>query len=140
MDDDDHYGPNHLTDLITAHTYSNTDITGKWGNIVYLSRYNLTVDYRIEREERFGTHLPGATMLMEKSLLDEYRFSRVNRQVDSTLWVRLTRDRRRLYSTHRYNFIRVRHVDHTYQRGDERFLAFSTGRLRPGLDIEASIL
>jgi hypothetical protein len=138
MDDDDHYGPHHLTDLITAHTYSNADITGKWGNIVYLSSHELTIDYRVDQEERFGTHLPGATMLIERTKLAEYRFARVSRQVDSTLWKRLIDDGSQLYSTHRFNFIRVRHSDHTYERSIEGFLANSTGRIRSGLDIDGS--
>jgi hypothetical protein len=140
MDDDDHYGPNHLTDLTTAHTYSNADIVGKWGNIVYLTERDVTLDYQIEREEKFGTHLPGATMLMERRLLNEYRFARVNRGVDATLWMRIRQDRGRLYSTHRFNFIRVRHDDHTYDRQEEGFLALSSGYLRLGLDLSGSML
>jgi len=140
MDDDDHYGPNHITDLITAHTYSNADITGKWGNIVYLEGSDLTLDYQTDREEQFGTHLPGATMFMERELLQRYRFGRVNRRIDSTLWRRMRRDGRRLYSTHRHNFIRVRHTDHTYNRGDEAFLATCTGDLRKGLDLTGSMI
>ena len=140
MDDDDHYGPNHLTDLITAHTYSNADITGKWGNIVYLAGSNLTTDYQTDREEQFGTHLPGATMIMERVLLEQYRFERVKQRVDSSLWRRMRADGRSLYSTHRFNFIRVRHSDHTYMRGDEAFLATSTGDLRKGLDLDGSMI
>jgi hypothetical protein len=140
MDDDDHYGPNHITDLITAHTYSNADITGKWGNIVYLAGSNLTTDYQTDREEQFGTHLPGATMILERVLLEQYRFERVKRRVDSSLWRRMRADGRSLYSTHRFNFIRVRHSDHTYMRGDEAFLATSTGDLRKGLDLDGSMI
>jgi hypothetical protein len=140
MDDDDHYGPNHLTDLHTAHTYTNADIVGKWGNIVYLAARDLTIDYRVDREENFGTHLPGATMLIERSLLESHRFSRVNRGVDATLHTRIREEGSSLYSTHRFNFIRVRHSDHTYLRGDEEFLANSSGVLRNGLDVANSMM
>jgi hypothetical protein len=140
MDDDDHYGPHHLTDLTTAHTYSNADITGKWGNIVYLAHKDLTLDYQVHREETFGTHLPGATMLLARTLLEAHRFGRVNRGVDANLWLRMRQEGALLYSTHRFNFIRVRHSDHTYQRGDEAFLGLSTGHLRSGLDLTGSMI
>jgi len=140
MDDDDHYGPNHLTDLITAHTYSNADITGKWGNIVYLANHQITIDYLVRKEESFGNHLPGATMFLERVLLEEYRFLRVNRHVDSSLWLRMRGDGWRLFSTHRFGFIRVRHSDHTFQHGDEQFMAGSSGNLRSGLDLSGSMI
>jgi hypothetical protein len=140
MDDDDHYGPNHLTDLHTAHTYSNADITGKWGNIVYLADTNLTLDYLTQQEETFGSHVPGGTMFVRRDMLERYRFARVNTAVESTLWKRMRPDGSTLYSTHRFNFIRVRHSDHTALRGDEVFLSKSSGDLRFGLDLERSML
>jgi hypothetical protein len=140
MDDDDHYGPNHLLDLHTAHDYSNADVTGKWANIVYLATRNLTIDYQAIKTESFGRHLPGATMLARREVLARYRFSRVNRSIDSTLWSRMKSDDLRLYSTHRFNFIRVRHGEHTFVSGDESFLAASTGFLRKGEDHEASMI
>jgi len=140
MDDDDHYGPHHLTDVHTALTYSNADITGKFANIVYLEQRGLTMDWLIEKDEAFGTHLPGATILIERDLLSRYRFARVNQGEDSALHRTLMADGRRLYSTHRFNFIRVRHGSHAYQRGDESFLSVSSGDFRHGLDLEHSML
>jgi hypothetical protein len=140
MDDDDHYGPHHLTDVHTALTYSNADVTGKWGNIVYLARENVTLDHQVHREESFGVHLPGATLLISRSALQRLRFNRVNRQIDSTLWRRVRDSGLTLYSTHRFGFIRIRHGEHTYLRGDEEFLARSTGHLRRGLDLAGSTL
>jgi hypothetical protein len=140
MDDDDHYGPNHLTDLHTAHTYSNADVTGKWANIVYLASSDLTIDWQATKTESFGRHIPGATMLIKREALARYRFSRVNRSIDSTLWRRMKSDDLWLYSTHRFNFVRVRHGEHTFVTGDESFLAASTGFMRKGEDNEASMI
>jgi hypothetical protein len=134
MDDDDYYGPNHLTDTLLAHTYTNAHITGKWGNIVYLQGRDITIDWRVDREEQFGNHLPGATMLMARDLLTEFRFNRVSRAVDSTLLARAKRREAVRYSTNRFNFIRVRHGDHTFQRDDDEFITYSTGDTRPGMD------
>jgi ribosomal protein S10 len=135
MDDDDHYGPHHLTDLHTAHTYSNATITGKWSNVVYLSSFDLTLDWRVEFEEKFGSHIPGATMLGERDAVRSYRFARVQRNVDGSLWIRMRSDGRSLYSTHRFNFVRIRGGDHTFQRGDEAFVGNSTGHFLSGLDL-----
>jgi hypothetical protein len=140
MDDDDHYGPNHLTDLTTAHTYSNADITGKWGNITYLEKENLTIDWHADKQEAFVTHIPGATMLMKRSLLSRYRLSRVSQGEDSLLFRSVSRDGGDLYSTHRFNFVRVRHGDHSFARSNAEFLADSSGQLRVGLDLERSSL
>jgi len=101
---------------------------------------DITLDHLVNREEAYGAHVPGATMLLERELLRAYRFERVNRHVDSTLWTRMKRDGSDLYSTHRFNFIRVRHSDHTYVRGDESFFGNSTGYLRSGLDIDGSMI
>ncbi|CAN5776202.1 hypothetical protein BH23ACT4_BH23ACT4_06990 [soil metagenome] len=135
MDDDDHYGPHHLTDLHTALTYSNANITGKWANVVYLERRDLSLHWKVEKEESFGTHLPGATMFGVRDLVMRYRFGRVNRGVDSELWSRLRRSGAKLYSTHRFGFIRVRHGNHTYRSDDTKFIASSKGEICRGLDI-----
>jgi hypothetical protein len=140
MDDDDHYGPNHLTDLHTAHTYSNADVVGKWGNIVYITASDITLDFQVDREEEFGQHVAGATMMIAAHVLNTYRFVRVSRHLDSTLWSRMRNDGLTIYSTHRFDFVRVRHSDHTFLRGDEEFLAKSSGDLRPGLDLQGSMI
>jgi len=140
IDDDDHYGPNHLIDLYTAHTYSRAHVTGKWGNVVYIVRYDLMIDWRTEREESFGPHLPGATFLMDRQLLGRYRFSRVNRSVDATLWKRMRKDGCRLYSTHRFNFVRMRHPSNTYQQDEAHWLGGSKGHLDRGLHPERAFL
>ena len=140
IDDDDHYGPNHLTDIHTAHTYSNADITGKLSNIVFIEQRDLTLDWLVDKQETFGTPLPGATMLLRRELLDAYRFRRLNKGEDSSLNRSVMADGLKVYSTHRFNFIRVRHGDHTHVTGDEVFLAGSTGEFRQGLDLDNSML
>ena len=79
-------------------------------------------------------------MLIKREALARYRFSRVNRSIDSTLWRRMKSDDLWLYSTHRFNFVRVRHGEHTFVSGDESFLAASTGFMRKGEDNEASMI
>ncbi|CAN5862059.1 hypothetical protein BH23ACT5_BH23ACT5_01870 [soil metagenome] len=70
MDNDDHYRPNHLLDLYAAHSYGGAQVVGKASNIVYPEDHDMTIDWRTDREERFGPHVPGATMLLARDLLD----------------------------------------------------------------------
>jgi hypothetical protein len=122
MDDDDYYGPAHLSDLHLALTYSRADVVGKLANYVYLSGRDLTMDRYLANQESFVWHLPGATMLIHRELLAAYRFSRVRRAVDTALYTRLHADGARRYSTHRFNFVRYRGEQHTYARTDQEFL------------------
>lgn len=137
MDDDDIYGPNHLLDLLAAYRYTGADIVGKWSNFVHFAASNKTISWYVEQEERFGGHLPGATMLMRRDFLTRYRFGRVRRAVDSDLRDRVVADGGQLYSTHRYNFVRVRHDSNTYRSYTNKdYLALSSGKKRRGLDLK----
>jgi len=140
MDDDDHYGPHHLTDLHTAHTYAHPAITGKWGNVVFLSESARTIDYRVDREERYVTHLPGATMFAATSTLRAFRFNRVMRGVDRTLLDRVLEHGQPLFSTHRFGFIRVRHSDHTFERDESVFIKGARDTPRDGLEIDSAMI
>jgi hypothetical protein len=125
MDDDDHYGPNHLTDLITAHTYSNTDITGKVASISYLEEFALTVSRSMKKDsEQYHSHVSGATITATRQFLNEFRFLRKNRRVDTTLLERALDNSRRVYIVHPYGFIVVRRdAGHTWQvDGYHRFV------------------
>ena len=77
---------------------------------------------------------------MDRQLLGRYRFSRVNRSVDATLWKRMRKDGCRLYSTHRFNFVRMRHPSNTYQQDEAHWLGGSKGHLDRGLHPERAFL
>lgn len=136
MDDDDHYGELHLRDLVTCLLYAEAAAVGKLSNVTFLSGRDLTVDWRIDDQERFVHHLAGATMMMRRELALRYRFDRVEHGVDTALWQRMRAEGMALYSTHRLNFIRVRHGDHTYGRSDEDFLRLAKDPPEPGLEPE----
>ncbi len=140
MDDDDWYGPEHLEDLYLAYSYSGADIVGKWGNFVYLQNSNRMISFATQREEKYVHQLPGATILASKEMLQKVRFGRVKRAIDSELHRRLAMRGGRLYSTHRYNFIRVRHDNHTYEREDDAFLASADGKPWENLDTKNTFI
>lgn len=134
MDDDDYYGKNHILDLVTAFKYSGATIVGKRTNITHLQQKDLVVTFSGNHEEEFTHHLPGATILGYTKLFKMLKFGRVKRAIDSELYRRLEARGGTLYSTHAYNFVRVRHGDHTYKVDDEDFIANSTTKPIRGFD------
>lgn len=140
MDDDDWYGPHHIDDLVAAWRYSRADIVGKWANIVYVSSVDKTVDFALKREEQYGKHLPGGTILTTREFISKVRFGSVKRGIDSELYRRIEMRGSVMYSTHRYNFIRVRHNDHTYAVDDSNWIDNVDTEPRPGLNVEDSFV
>lgn len=134
MDDDDYYGANHLHDLLIAHRYADAAIVGKWSNFVWFEEEEKLINWRVDKQEKYVPHLPGATWLAKAELIKAYGFSNVKRSVDSTLLDRLRADGHKLYSTHRFNFVRSRHSDHTYKAEGDKFIKDSDGRVYNSLD------
>jgi glycosyltransferase involved in cell wall biosynthesis len=133
MDDDDLYGPGHLADLAVALRYSGADVVGRWANITHLADGDRTVDGQLDRQERWAHHLPGATMLVHGDVLRRLRWRHVPHGVDRELVRAVHADGGRVYSTHRFGFVRRRHGDHTFAQGDRTF-ARQGGRTAEGLD------
>jgi hypothetical protein len=132
FDDDDFYGEHHLSDLLVAHDYSSAEIVGKWAHEVYFDNEDISIDWCLDRQEDYVEHLPGATILMRTELLKDLRFDSVPRAIDTHLFERLAKRNGRLYSTHRFNFTRVRHDDHTFHRDLNYFLKYSNNDVREG--------
>lgn len=128
FDDDDYYGEYHLLDLVVAMDFSNATVVGKWGHFVYLNDSKEMLNYQLDRTEIYGGHIPGGTFLMKRSTLDEFRFGRVRNAIDSELWDRIKAAGGRLYSTHRYNYVRVRHEDNTWSADIDFFKERSDGQ------------
>lgn len=132
MDDDDLYGPGHLADLAVALRYSGADLVGRWVNVTHLDGDDVTVTPPAGREEVWAHHLPGATMLGHVATFRRLRWRHVPHGVDRELMRALHADGGRAYATHRFGFIRRRHGDHTFTKGDRAFAR--EGTTTPGLD------
>ncbi len=65
--------------------------------------------------------------------LRRFRFQRVRRHVDTDLLLRIRSAGGSLYSTHRFNFTRVRHDSHTFDREDQYFIDHSVD-MKDGFD------
>jgi hypothetical protein len=111
---------------------------GKRGNFVFLANEDVTVSWGADYQETSPVHIPGATMMYTRQLAHEYPFQRLSQGEDSDFFTRVRLDGGLLYSTHRYNFVRNRHGDHSFDKPDAEFLAEADGEPTPGFDYQTT--
>ncbi len=134
MDDDDWYGPNHLDDLMAAFEYSRATIVGKWANYIHIATKDIVIKNMYDKQETYVGHLPGGTFLINTELIKKVRFGHIKNQIDTELIQRLKQRGGIVYSTHSFNYIRVRHTEgHTYERDDTEYLKSSESKWFKGL-------
>ncbi|MFA9429695.1 glycosyltransferase [Egicoccus sp. AB-alg2] len=135
MDDDDHYGPHHLTDLVLAQRYSGADVVGKRIEFVYLAARDVTIRRATSGVEAERDHVGGPTILATAERLRRTRFLRLPSRVDSTFYERVLADGGRIYRTHGRDVILERHgQEHAWTLDDRAFLDEAIDQ-RPGLDV-----
>jgi hypothetical protein len=135
MDDDDHYGPHHLQDLVLAQRYSGADLVGKRIEFIHLAGRDLTLRRAPGAVESDRPHVGGPTILATAVCLQHHRFLRRPNRVDSTLYERVLAAGGRVYRTHSRDVILERHGDaHAWEQTDASFVEQAIEQ-RPGLDI-----
>lgn len=123
-DDDDWYGPGHLSDLLLARLYSGADLVGVASEFFYLEQINLTIR-RGWPSEIMADHVAGgAFMISREALAALGGFRPVPRAVDVDLFRRLLRAGGCLYRTHGLGFVARRSArrGHTWQEPVGYFL------------------
>jgi hypothetical protein len=136
MDDDDHYGPEHLRDLATAWGFSGADLVGKRIEYVHLAERGITVRRPSSAPERDRPHIGGPTLFGSRETLRRHRFLRVPNRVDSTLYERVLADGGRIYGIHSRDLVLERRGHgHAWETDDEIFLDNAIDK-RPGLAID----
>jgi hypothetical protein len=134
MDDDDHYGPDHLRDLVLAWRYSGADLVGKRVEYVHIEQEDLTVRRPPRFPERYTSHVSGPSLLMTAELARRVGFRSVRRRVDTTLCERVQELGGRIYRTHSRDLVLARHTDpHTWDV-DHDELVTDAEAAHPGLD------
>ncbi|GHE40054.1 hypothetical protein GCM10017673_48090 [Streptosporangium violaceochromogenes] len=124
MDDDDWYGPGHLSDLLLARRYSSADLVGAAPEFVYLERIGVTV-HRSLATETYTDVVAGGTMLMTRAAFDNAGgFRPIPRTVDGQLLEAVAAAGGRIYRTHGFNYILRRRQagGHTWQEPINGFL------------------
>lgn len=124
MDDDDHYGPNYLSDQLFALEYSQADIVGKQSHYMHLAASNATILRFGHKEHRFTDFVMGPTIMGHRAVFENVPFPQLASGED-TGFLRNARDAGlKIYSADRYNFYQVRTGSgHTWQVNDAEMLA-----------------
>ena len=123
-DDDDWYGPDHLSDLLLARLYTGADLVGAASEFFYLEQINVTIRRRWP-SETMADHVAGGTFLMSRETFAALGgFRPIPRAVDVELFQKLLRAGGCLYRTHGLGFVARRSArgKHTWQEPVGYFL------------------
>lgn len=96
-DDDDWYGPDHLSDMVLARTYSGAELVGTGQDFVYLQEVDLTV-WRSRESETTTRFIAGGTILTDRVVMEESGgFRPLPRAIDTQLLLAVNRGGGRIY-------------------------------------------
>jgi hypothetical protein len=117
IDDDDHYGADHLTDLILALHSSGADLVAKGARFVHLPEFDCTIDRGWAAPEAFNVSPAGGTLTLARSTLAQAGgWSGSSRHVDSDLLARVRARGGVTYRTHGLEYVYVRRTGgHTWE-------------------------
>ncbi|MFC4011755.1 glycosyltransferase [Nonomuraea purpurea] len=124
MDDDDWYGPDFLSDLLLAHSYSGAQVIGTVPEFVYLASIDVTV-HRRQITEQITSFVAGGTILVERSAFQAVGgFRPLRRSVDTQFQEALQAAGGQIYRTHGLGYILRRGpaANHTWQEPIGTFL------------------
>ncbi|WP_427384004.1 glycosyltransferase [Janibacter sp. G56] len=125
VDDDDHYGPDHVLDLVLARAVSGAELVGKSPTVVHLEALDTTVRRVFGAPESWVHRVAGGTLLLSgETLRDVGGWADVPRAVDSRLIEAVTGAGGRIYRPHDLGYLYVRHADaeHTWATDVGHFL------------------
>ena len=144
MDDDDHYGERYLSDSVLAASFSvKPRLSEKGMYFVYFEATETTALRENTPEHTFTTSLvAGNTILVHTDVARDISFASLVRGEDTDFQRRAVRAGCRIYSTDRFNYLRV--WDHRVSEGswkisDAEFRAKCRG-YTPGLDLSRAMI
>ncbi len=125
VDDDDHYGPHHLTDLMLAYRVSGVDMVAKSSRFTYFTDHDFTIDRTWGAREAFDGTPAGGTIMITRSALTEIGgWSPSVRHVDTDLIARARAYAIPRYRTHSLGYVYVRRASgHTWAANHDDLLA-----------------
>ncbi|MFC5451031.1 glycosyltransferase [Paenibacillus aestuarii] len=126
FDDDDYYAPHYLTDCLLTLLRTDADVIGKRAHYLYL-RGSKTLILRFPHDEnRFVANLPGATLMMKRTVFNKVKFPNRNVGEDDFFCIRSKRMGFKVYSAGKYNFVAIRRKNssgHTWIISDKELIA-----------------
>jgi hypothetical protein len=132
-DDDDWYGPDHLSDLLLAKGYSGADLVGTSAEFFYLEPLDLTIRRGGFSTEITSTLVAGGTILMERTVLRELGgFQPLPRAVDEGLLKTVGAAGGTIYRTHGLGYMLRRGLteQHTWQSALAAFVKAAANQWR----------
>lgn len=125
VDDDDHYGRHHLTDLVLAAHATGADLVAKGARFVHLPDRDETIDRAWAAPELFDGTPAGGTLLLSRGALQRAGgWSHSSRHVDGDLITRVKDTGGVVYRTHGLEYAYVRRATgHTFATDTERLLS-----------------
>lgn len=137
-DDDDHYAPEHVQDLVQALLFSHATIAGKWAEFFHLAGPDITIQRSPEHRYRETSSIGGSSMAMWRSAVLAYGGFRPTWREDQELIERVRSRGGRTYRTHGYGYVAARRSSgHLWSVADGYFLEQSV-RQWPGLALDAA--
>lgn len=122
IDDDDWYGPSHITDLVIAWTYSEAQLVGKKLALIHFEETDTLVVRRFFLEGYRWQVAGGAAIISRHDLASVGGWRSQIRAVDRGLWTRLEDAGGLVYSCSGPGYIHVRHAEpHTWAVNDAHF-------------------
>jgi hypothetical protein len=123
FDDDDWYGPESVSDLLLARTYSGADVVGCTAEFAFLEPLWRMVR-RNDQAERNARFVAGGTMMMDRSTLRSFGgFRSVQRYVDASLLACAHAAGASVYRTHGLGYVLRRSAGgHTWAADLDYFL------------------
>lgn len=125
VDDDDRYGPQHVTDLVIAWHASGADVAAKGSRFVYFPEMGKTIDRAWAGHEVFNVTPAGGTLTLARSTLQQLGgWSHSSRHVDTDLLTRVKAEGGLVYRTHALEYVYVRRSQgHTWATQIEDLVA-----------------
>ena len=127
MDDDDHYGPDHVLDLVLGRDVSGAQVVGKSSTVVHVEALDTTVRRVIGTPETAVHRVAGGTILVGRDELRSFGgWADVPRAVDSALMSAVAAAGATIYRPHDIGYLYVRHASgagHTWAADAGHFLA-----------------
>lgn len=139
LDDDDHYGSEHIWDLVLARAYSGAELVGKALDWIHVAADDILAFRPVYAAESYATFVAGGTMLISTADLAAVGGWRpVPKSVDRGLIDSVKRDGGLVYRTHGLGYVYVRHgVGHTATVDDRHFLTENEQQWQGLLEHEA---
>lgn len=140
MDDDDWYGPDHVSDLVHAAEFSGAVITGCGAEFVYLSERDTTIRRQSRSGHNFTSTLAGGTLLIRTADLKAVGGWRpLPRAVDTALINSVTAAGGVSYRSHGLGYVLYRGPNgHTWDEQPDYFLSKAKAQW-PGLMAPAEV-